>query len=98
MVSAARSLWQSDNERVPCQPCNFVNVLQATVSTTSQQAENQLPLICRAKHLEGTSMVQRVQLRTFLGFASYYRCFADRFSKLTAPLHCLVAELWTKDL
>lgn len=32
------------------------------------------------------------ELRSFLGFASYYRRFVEGFDKLTAPLHRLVAE------
>lgn len=33
------------------------------------------------------------ELRSFLGFASYYRRFVNGFSKLAAPLHRLVADL-----
>lgn len=33
------------------------------------------------------------ELRSFLGFASYYRRFVDGFARLAAPLHRLVAEL-----
>lgn len=33
------------------------------------------------------------ELRSFLGFASYYRYFIEGFAKLAAPLHCLVVEL-----
>lgn len=33
------------------------------------------------------------ELRSFLGFASYYRQFVDGFAKLAAPLHRRVAEL-----
>lgn len=33
------------------------------------------------------------ELRSFLGFASYYRRFIEGFAKLAAPLHHLVAEL-----
>lgn len=33
------------------------------------------------------------ELRSFLGFASYYRHFVQGFAKLAAPLHHLVAEL-----
>lgn len=33
------------------------------------------------------------ELRSFLGFASYYRRFVDGFSRLAAPLHRLVPEL-----
>lgn len=33
------------------------------------------------------------ELRSFLGFASYYQRFVEGFVKLAAPLHCLVAEL-----
>lgn len=33
------------------------------------------------------------ELRSLLGFASYYRQFVEGFSKLAAPLHRLVAEL-----
>uniref|UniRef100_A0A8P4FZU9 ribonuclease H n=2 Tax=Dicentrarchus labrax TaxID=13489 RepID=A0A8P4FZU9_DICLA len=32
------------------------------------------------------------ELRSFLGFASYYRCFLEGFAKLAAPLHRVVAE------
>lgn len=32
------------------------------------------------------------ELRSFLGFASYYRHFVEGFAKLAAPLHRLVAE------
>lgn len=34
-----------------------------------------------------------LDLRSFLGFASYYRRFVDGFAKLAAPLHRRVAEL-----
>uniref|UniRef100_A0A3B3H3G3 Gypsy retrotransposon integrase-like protein 1 n=1 Tax=Oryzias latipes TaxID=8090 RepID=A0A3B3H3G3_ORYLA len=33
------------------------------------------------------------ELRTFLGFASYYRRFVEGFARLAAPLHRLVGEL-----
>lgn len=33
------------------------------------------------------------ELRSFLGFASYYRRFVEGFAKLAAPLHRLAAEL-----
>ncbi|XP_060882639.1 uncharacterized protein LOC132954168 [Labrus mixtus] len=33
------------------------------------------------------------ELRSFLGFASYYRHFVEGFAKLAGPLHQLVAEL-----
>lgn len=33
------------------------------------------------------------ELRSFLGFASYYRRFVEGFAKLAGPLHKLVAEL-----
>ena len=33
------------------------------------------------------------ELRSFLGFASYYRRFVEGFAKLASPLHRLVAEL-----
>lgn len=33
------------------------------------------------------------ELRSFLGFASYYRRFVEGFAKLAGPLHQLVAEL-----
>lgn len=35
------------------------------------------------------------ELRSFLGFASYYRRFVEGFAKLAAPLHRLVAQLTT---
>ena len=31
-------------------------------------------------------------LQTFIGFASYYRCFIEGFSKIARPLHSLVAQ------
>lgn len=34
-----------------------------------------------------------LELRSFLGFASYYRRFVEGFAKLAAPLHRLVADL-----
>lgn len=33
------------------------------------------------------------ELQSFLGFASYYRCFVEGFAKYAAPLHRLVGEL-----
>ncbi|XP_063731577.1 retrovirus-related Pol polyprotein from transposon 412 [Eleginops maclovinus] len=33
------------------------------------------------------------ELRSFLGFSSYYRCFIEGFAKIASPLHRLVAEL-----
>lgn len=33
------------------------------------------------------------ELRSFLGFASYYRRFVESFAKMAAPLHRLVADL-----
>lgn len=33
------------------------------------------------------------ELRSFLGFASYYYRFVEGFAKLATPLHCLFAEL-----
>lgn len=33
------------------------------------------------------------ELRTFLDFVSYYRCFVEGFTKLAALLHKVVAEL-----
>ncbi|KAK7881610.1 hypothetical protein WMY93_030019 [Mugilogobius chulae] len=36
------------------------------------------------------------ELRSFLGFASYYRRFVEGFAKLAAPLHRRVAELTAK--
>jgi len=36
------------------------------------------------------------ELRSFLGFASYYRRFVEGFAKLTAPLHRWAAELTGK--
>ncbi|XP_077378012.1 uncharacterized protein LOC144019084 [Festucalex cinctus] len=36
------------------------------------------------------------ELRSFLGFASYYRRFVQGFAQLAAPLHRLVAELTSK--
>ncbi|KAL6467387.1 hypothetical protein MHYP_G00251910 [Metynnis hypsauchen] len=35
------------------------------------------------------------ELRSFLGFASYYRRFVEGFAKLAAPLHRLVGQLCT---
>ena len=32
------------------------------------------------------------ELRSFLGFASYYQHFVEGFAKLAAPLHKVVAE------
>ena len=36
------------------------------------------------------------ELRSFLGFASYYRRFVEGFAQLASPLHKLVAELTSK--
>ncbi|CAL9687717.1 unnamed protein product [Knipowitschia caucasica] len=49
------------------------------------------------KKIEAVSQWKRPQnapeLRSFLGFASYYRRFVEGFAKLVGPLHRLVAEL-----
>ena len=49
------------------------------------------------KKIEAVSKWQRPrhisELRSFLGFASYYRRFVEGFAKLAGPLHKLVAEL-----
>ena len=49
------------------------------------------------KKIEAVASWQRPrnisELRSFLGFASYYRCFVDGFAKLAKPLHQLVADL-----
>lgn len=37
--------------------------------------------------------IHLAELRSFLGFASYYRRFVEGFSKLAAPLHNLVGKL-----
>lgn len=36
---------------------------------------------------------QVLELRSFLGFASYYKCFVEGFTKLAGPLHKLVAKV-----
>lgn len=36
------------------------------------------------------------EFRSFLGFASYYRCFVEGFAKLAAPLHKIIADLTGK--
>ncbi len=36
---------------------------------------------------------QESELRSFLGFTSYYRQFVEGFAALATPLHRLVAEL-----
>eukprot|EP00064_Thunnus_orientalis_P022840 superscaffoldBa00008073_g23061 len=41
----------------------------------------------------GLAQVLSLSCGHFLGFASYYRCFVDKFAKLAAPLHRLVAEV-----
>lgn len=33
------------------------------------------------------------ELKSFLGFASYYRRFVEGFAKMAAPLHCLAAQV-----
>ena len=49
------------------------------------------------KKIEAVAQWKRPQntseLRSFLGFASYYRRFVEGFAKLAGPLHQLVAEL-----
>ena len=49
------------------------------------------------KKIEAVASWQRPghvsELRSFLGFVSYYRRFVEGFAKLAAPLHQLVAEL-----
>lgn len=36
---------------------------------------------------------QVLELRSFLGFARYNKCFVEGFAKLAGPLHKLVAKV-----
>lgn len=56
-----------------------------SVSTDLKKVEVVVIWQCFSTHVS--------ELRSFLGFGSYYHRFVDGFAKMTAPLHKLVVEL-----
>ncbi|KAL6476465.1 hypothetical protein MHYP_G00149640 [Metynnis hypsauchen] len=66
-----------------------VSYLDHVISATGVSSDPEK--ICVVAERKRPSSVK--ELRSFLGFASYYRCFVKGFAHLAAPLHRLVSAL-----
>ena len=65
-----------------------VNYLGHTISAHGLGCEREKTEVVRSWPIPKTLK----ELRSFLGFASYYRRFVDKFSHIASPLHDLVSE------
>lgn len=89
------SRLQRQELKVKLSKCRFfqsqVKYLGHVVSAEGVAADPEKVEVVR----EWRRPVHLAELRSFLGFASYYRRFVENFAKLAAPLHRLVGQLCT---